>query len=180
MPHIFRIQRSLFLPYVQQGDVESIHLKSGSLPLWPGLFTKPMYLEVQITPLIQYKYKPITLQLYHMLYIFTPTYHACIPNLYVLKQGNVINSSENTSHLPLNDMATSHFEIHVMTYTTGCCHHILIGNILKVLYSDTECRLSKVSYRCIVPSSTFEFRISNWPLIWHSNRLRSEHVQIKW
>ena len=98
MPHISRIQRSLFLQYVQQGDVESIHLKMGCLSLWPGLFIKPMYLEVQITPLIQCKYKPISLQLYHMLYIFTSKYHACIPNLYALKQGNVINNFENTSH----------------------------------------------------------------------------------
>ena len=94
MPHIFRIQRSFLLLYVQQGDVESIHLKTGCVPLWPGLFIKPMYLEVQITPLIQCKYKPISLQLY----IFTPKYHACIPNVYALKQSNVINSFENTSH----------------------------------------------------------------------------------
>ena len=41
-------------------------------------------------------------------------------------------------------------------------------------------RLGKVSYRFVVPSSTFEFRISNQLLIRHWNRTRSEYVLNKW
>ena len=41
-------------------------------------------------------------------------------------------------------------------------------------------RLGKVNYRFVVPSSTFEFRISNQLLIRHSNRTRSEYVLNKW
>ena len=40
--------------------------------------------------------------------------------------------------------------------------------------------LGKVSYRFVVPSSTFEFRISNQLLIRHWNRTRSEYVLNKW
>ena len=55
------------------------------------------------------------------------------------------------------------------------CHYFLD----RILFHH-DFRLGKVSYRFVVPSSTFEFRISNQLLIRHWKTTRSEYVLNKW